>query len=173
MPGVWPMPPGGKHLHCTWRRLNNARTHNARQGNTSTCVEKTSSSSGLVTKSRKHIHGRGEDCLHSPVNLKNPETPPRAWRRPVPSSPTVQASGNTSTCVEKTRRRPSRSAGAWKHLHMRGEDYCGEARQCGTAETPPRAWRRPDARPAPKLLPGNTSTYVEKTTIFNLFAGVL
>jgi len=52
----------------------------------------------------KHLHMRGED--NAPVVPSAPvrETPPRAWRRQSSEVLTYMDSGNTSTCVEKTKK---------------------------------------------------------------------
>ena len=71
--------------------------------------------------------------------------------------------GNTSTDVEKTTDRGSRTGVVWKHLHGRGEDVFTFLCTCSEKETPPRTWRRHPWMLAPVELDGNTSTDVEKT----------
>ena len=86
---------------------------------------------------------RGEDTSTSSTAIASPETPPRAWGRPVPSSAASSRGGNTPTCVGKTRSRSELTRLGRKHPHVRGEDYV------------PRRFHT--------LLPGNTPTCVGKT----------
>ena len=111
--------------------------------NTSTDVEKTMAASARSRASRKHLHGRGEDCTLLAPKYDCAETPPRTWRRL--SFPSVYY------------------LKGWKHLHGRGEDLKSLMLMGSDGETPPRTWRRPD-RPRESIMPlGNTSTDVEKT----------
>ena len=71
--------------------------------------------------------------------------------------------GNTSTGVEKTKRILARMDINEKHLHGRGENSSATGDGRVTAETPPRAWRKPNYVTAMSTFTGNTSTGVEKT----------
>ena len=91
-------------------------------GNTPTCVGKTSISPVSDDAGEKHPHVRGEDRLSPFTSRLVPETPPRAWGRPVsncilnmlmetpPRAWGRRANpmnagelvGNTPTCVGKT-----------------------------------------------------------------------
>ncbi len=85
-----------------WRRQVAARRPSSQPGNTSTCVEKQSPHSAVVTRQQKHLHERGEDPTKSIIRWIQMETPPRAWRRPVERGAAYLRLGNTSTGVEKT-----------------------------------------------------------------------
>ncbi len=152
-PRAWRRPPRG------FRSVSSA-------GNTSTGVEKTLGRSVAEHSFRKHLHGRGEDAYICQSTATPGETPPRAWRRPSPESLYRLQPRNTSTGVEKTGNTDPALTEPEKHLHGRGEDrrFVLSARQC--VETPPRAWRRQFPRYSVYRWIGNTSTGVEKTTLF-------
>ena len=113
----------GKHLHMRGEdhiELDGCWPHD---GNTSTCVEKTSPKSELL--------------------FGFVETPPHAWRRPHKGICGATSHRNTSTCVEKTGAAPVAFLFHQKHLHMRGEDYRNALIAWYIVpETPPHAWRR-------------------------------
>jgi len=90
--------------------------------NTSTCVEKTPFDEDLTINDKKHLHMRGENEKLRGLNIGQQETPPHAWRKPPRTRSTANLSRNTSTCVEKTKKRTSLDDRQKKHLHMRGEN---------------------------------------------------
>ncbi len=114
----------GKHLHVrgedldkvpetgtwletpprAWRRPDNELNQQIAHGNTSTCVEKTLSTVIQYKQDQKHLHVRGEDSVAGIGSVSRRETPPRAWRRQSSEVLTYMDSGNTSTCVEKTKK---------------------------------------------------------------------
>ena len=112
---------------------------------------------------RKHPHGRGEDAVNSEIVSLYPETPPRAWGRPVDAGRVIPRKGNTPTGVGKTVRRRSSTTGVQKHPHGRGEDRSSLGMACATAETPPRAWGRRSTSPLGHTRRRNTPTGVGKT----------
>ncbi len=133
----WETPPRawGRHL---WQELIPLR-----QGNTPTCVGKTSGIAAAVRRQGKHPHVRGEDSPRTTKNSSPLETPPRAWGRPFIAILIGRSTRNTPTCVGKTgfiffRRRANQ-----KHPHVRGEDYLSVKAGDFLVETPPRAWGRP------------------------------
>ena len=73
---------------------------------------------------------------------RQPETPPRAWGRPITSSDRASNSGNTPTCVGKTVADGRMWFGVQKHPHVRGEDCDSTHGSAAYWETPPRAWGR-------------------------------
>ena len=91
------------------------------------------------------------------------ETPPRTWRRPLTGEDDVTLLGNTSTDVEKTRKRGTKRERGRKHLHGRGEDAPAHYGDREPEETPPRTWRRLLVPRGVQSHLGNTSTDVEKT----------
>ena len=108
-------------------------------------MEKTLAVYGPSELTRKHLHGRGEDCDAG-------DRSPKVLR-------------NTSTDGEKTTTIYSLSIPDWKHLHGRGEDLLFGLPSCAVPETPPRTWRRRRACHRHRPGNGNTSTDVEKTRI--------
>ena len=95
--------------------------------------------------------------------LLGSETPPRMWRKRSNGLTRHGLSGNTSTYVEKTQIECSRTRSSEKHLHVCGENIEPEAKRTLPEETPPRMWRKLVFTEDPKIVDGNTSTYVEKT----------
>ncbi len=65
----------------TWRRPCKASTQGMISGNTSTDVEKTEVWVEKAKRSKKHLHGRGEDSPEFNFWTRVEETPPRTWRR--------------------------------------------------------------------------------------------
>ena len=132
--------------------------------NTPTGVGKTTHDRSCPPCGQKHPHGRGEDLGPPPRVSITPETPPRAWGRPVGKQAERAGAGNTPTGVGKTAGRPVHDHGGQKHPHGRGEDSMRRLRPSTVMETPPRAW----GRQAPEILgaPGrrNTPTGVGKTS---------
>ena len=126
----------------TWRRHPLSFCSSFAGGNTSTDVEKTCAECSRHKRLRKHLHGRGEDCLYGEGNTRSVETPPRTWRRPYEAFRRVVVLRNTSTDVEKTAARSASSCRGQKHLHGRGEDKFRRWLGCPVLETPPRTWRR-------------------------------
>ena len=147
----------------TWRRLASDAALREDVGNTSTDVEKTADRRHDSGQRRKHLHGRGEDCTSSPFHFFHSETPPRTWRRQLSGGFDRGSFGNTSTDVEKTKKRIGTAHGNQKHLHGRGEDFIPRNVSKSIGETPPRTWRRPPLMRASLSFVGNTSTDVEKT----------
>ena len=86
----------------TWRRPIAQLDIRGRAGNTSTDVEKTSTAATPRSRSRKHLHGRGEDLITTLLRRTLLETPPRTWRRPSGHISARLIQRNTSTDVEKT-----------------------------------------------------------------------
>ena len=127
----------------TWRRHPLSFCSSFAGGNTSTDVEKTCAECSRHKRLRKHLHGRGEDCLYGEGNTRSVETPPRTWRRQQLVDFVVTIRRNTSTDVEKTQK---------ARIKLR----YGE-------ETPPRTWRRPYEAFRRVVVLRNTSTDVEKT----------
>ena len=127
----------------TWRRRRRRRLHRGCRGNTSTDVEKTSSSIFLPSLSWKHLHGRGEDGAGVWAATLSAETPPRTWRRLAEVCDLPLMAGNTSTDVEKTEPHQNSDSFCRKHLHGRGEDGFARSRWYSSIR--------------------NTSTDVEKT----------
>jgi len=115
---------------------------------------------------QKHLHVRGEDEICEDDIFNKLETPPRAWRRRKIKPSKNITSRNTSTCVEKTRRRRCAFDTQGKHLHVRGEDKLRETSKTESIETPPRAWRRRVKMKGVNVMVRNTSTCVEKTICF-------
>ena len=110
--------------------------------NTPTCVGKTYTWRVLLFSREKHPHVRGEDPPSSTLSSSPPETPPRAWGRHACRLYRGPGTGNTPTCVGKTRRGRLKPCLLRKHPHVRGEDSSSSAACCALAETPPRAWGR-------------------------------
>ena len=106
---------------------------------------------------------RGEDSGRLMMRRYKSETPPRAWGRRCWSRWGRSHAGNTPTCVGKTRHAQCHHGRAEKHPHVRGEDCQERAGFVLVAETPPRAWGRPPARPLEPPTDGNTPTCVGKT----------
>ena len=133
----------------TWRRLCDPLCDDRHHGNTSTDVEKTDRLLLGLALGRKHLHGRGEDSATPVKRNTSRETPPRTWRRRLPSRTIPLVEGNTSTDVEKTGLASCCILYTWKHLHGRGEDVDDRSGAFKAEETPPRTWRRqrPSALP--------------------------
>ncbi len=110
--------------------------------NTPTGVGKTVVDAVGVNGEGKHPHGRGEDSITGSGWGASPETPPRAWGRPIRARGTPPALGNTPTGVGKTCLRLLRWLRLWKHPHGRGEDLRIGIGASLLGETPPRAWGR-------------------------------
>ena len=142
-------------------------------GNTPTCVGKTSISPVSDDAGEKHPHVRGEDRLSPFTSRLVPETPPRAWGRPV------------SNCIlNMLMETPPRAWGrlassevirgpSGKHPHVRGEDTSGQRGQGPPRETPPRAWGRPRGSWARRPQSRNTPTCVGKTFRAEAFMGIM
>ena len=126
-----------------WGRRCLTRCHLSGLGNTPTCVGKTCKHVECIEKRGKHPHVRGEDQSDIRPRESNRETPPRAWGRHLRAPQDRAEDRNTPTCVGKTWRRMSRSAGTGKHPHVRGEDAHAFFSSSASEETPPRAWGRP------------------------------
>ena len=75
----------------------------ARKGNTPTCVGKTAMMAEQRRRNRKHPHMRGEDACRFGVHSVKQETPPHAWGRLQNILNDPEITGNTPTCVGKTR----------------------------------------------------------------------
>ena len=122
-----------------------------RPGNTPTCVGKTPAPARGHAGSWKHPHMRGEDPELLGGFSAYTETPPHAWGRLYRCASAHRRSGNTPTCVGKTRARDKRQKSTQKHPHMRGEDRLQDKIVEQSTETPPHAWGRP-CTPYPKEL---------------------
>ncbi len=112
-------------------------------GNTPTGVGKTIYGATFQRVFRKHPHGRGEDLGQVRNQVRNQETPPRAWGRLIK---TIDSSGNTRntpTGVGKTKAIIRALKKKEKHPHGRGEDQPPVPDRNPPGETPPRAWGRP------------------------------
>ena len=90
--------------------------------NTPTCVGKTSILDLFVDIFKKHPHVRGEDEAIAVGVGGIEETPPRAWGRLDTPRFFQFVSGNTPTCVGKTKRASKKRPFLKKHPHVRGED---------------------------------------------------
>ena len=110
---------------------------------------------------------RGEDIALSPVITISPETPPRAWGRHACRLYRGPGTGNTPTCVGKTRRGRLKPCLLRKHPHVRGEDSSSSAACCALAETPPRAWGRLKQHVDSLDQRRNTPTCVGKTYVLD------
>ena len=176
-PGTWKHPHGrgedmaesavnaipGETPPRAWGRLWKMRSRYASSRNTPTGVGKTELDGVRLLVIGKHPHGRGEDFHVWAMSFPARETPPRAWGRPAPPSPSGWRRGNTPTGVGKTRMPRITPSMPWKHPHGRGEDYEMESAELGRAETPPRAWGRRFPGPAVSNSWRNTPTGVGKT----------
>ena len=147
-----------------WGRLLTVRSHTRRTGNTPTGVGKTYLAGRLLRFVEKHPHGRGEDAARARKWYGTPETPPRAWGRPMPSSAAHSSLRNTPTGVGKTKPHPSKKSPNQKHPHGRGEDSAGTPDHDAIGETPPRAWGRQTPTRLNHQGQRNTPTGVGKTT---------
>ena len=134
-----------------------------RTRNTSTHVEKTLLQRCDPALCGKHLHARGENRITKIKAMNEMETPPRTWRKRRFQRVPLVDRGNTSTHVEKTQARRIRSSAVWKHLHARGENRFCLTFSAPASETPPRTWRKLNARPFQHHDGRNTSTHVEKT----------
>ena len=134
------------------------------QGNTPTCVGKTTLPRGHGKGTQKHPHVRGEDLFQMSREAARIETPPRAWGRLAAPGTHNAKDGNTPTCVGKTDLKSMTPNDIWKHPHVRGEDRGCVRTWRRDTETPPRAWGRPCPRTASGTRPRNTPTCVGKTT---------
>ena len=149
-PRAWGRPPG-QHLHRPG------------QGNTPTCVGKTTDAPACAPRLQKHPHVRGEDSGQPTNQAVGRETPPRAWgRRCRPTQP-ARPSRNTPTCVGKTQRPTRHGNQRQKHPHVRGEDGAPQIHDGRLLETPPRAWGRRDFSEEALAKGRNTPTCVGKT----------
>ena len=85
-----------------WGRPPEFKTWWGWDGNTPTCVGKTSRTSSHAKPVKKHPHVRGEDagCLNRLGYVI--ETPPRAWGRRLAAALGPGWARNTPTCVGKT-----------------------------------------------------------------------
>ena len=126
-----------------WGRLPVNRTRAEIIGNTPTGVGKTDLLRESPERCEKHPHGRGEDPHDAQIRRRFPETPPRAWGRPM------------NCAVSAWSRR--------KHPHGRGEDRVLYNVPLGSRETPPRAWGRPNCPSPGAWSSRNTPTGVGKT----------
>ncbi len=72
------------------------------QGNTPTCVGRTTKWCRGQSHRRKHPHVRGEDFALASNKLHLQETPPRAWGGHVTLPASNYMRGNTPTCVGRT-----------------------------------------------------------------------
>ena len=126
----------------TWRRPKLESEDTLRDRNTSTDVEKTIAPVPAASRSKKHLHGRGEDQAEKPLLPGVLETPPRTWRRLILKREVIRHIGNTSTDVEKTLKAHEIVLSIRKHLHGRGEDLKTRFEVIFFHETPPRTWRR-------------------------------
>ena len=112
-------------------------------GNTPTCVGKTSQGYEVGTWRQKHPHMRGEDIPRQKASTFFGETPPHAWGRPGRNPKHAIGVGNTPPCVGKT-----------SLIAMRRK---------GMAETPPHAWGRLRQSGGDTRKSRNTPTCVGKT----------
>ncbi len=146
-----------------WGRRRAIRRSLSFLRNTPTGVGKTVRPSAPSPASRKHPHGRGEDCSSTIRRAKKLETPPRAWGRQRRPRRRAARFGNTPTGVGKTAPRRQPRPCRQKHPHGRGEDTCAESGATWPPETPPRAWGRRKAEQPGRRRRGNTPTGVGKT----------
>ena len=146
-----------------WGRHTLARLYAMRNGNTPTCVGKTTALSTPRISRKKHPHVRGEDCASSSFLVKLVETPPRAWGRQPAHVAHGTGEGNTPTCVGKTTADDSERRTGRKHPHVRGEDLNLGVAGGQSIETPPRAWGRLLYVSNCALSTRNTPTCVGKT----------
>ncbi len=93
------------------------------------------------------------------------ETPPPAWGRQNIIVTNMNKTGNTPTCVGKTKSVRCRYDVNWKHPHLRGEDEQVTLSQILALETPPPAWGRQMSPFVAIVDLGNTPTCVGKTTV--------
>ena len=112
---------------------------------------------------KKHPHMRGEDPMLKRTRRLSLETPPHAWGRRVKRRRQVKLSGNTPTCVGKTKPPLRLKPKTPKHPHMRGEDGKMSRSRLSLGETPPHAWGRQGSRVIFIEAKGNTPTCVGKT----------
>ncbi len=112
------------------------------EGNTPTCVGKTSTPATAAHLAQKHPHVRGEDPWRYVSSTYHPETPPRAWGRLTSPESIRKSFRNTPTCVGKTRTHSEGLTSCRKHPHVRGEDFRPTPLTLLHSETPPRAWGR-------------------------------
>ena len=108
-----------------WGRLHGKGQQPFEYGNTPTGVGKTHTPGFPSRVSRKHPHGRGEDCSAARQAPVPWETPPRAWGRLIACPDRGGSMRNTPTGVGKTGTRHGLPCRNWKHPHGRGEDYYG------------------------------------------------
>ncbi len=131
--------------------------------NTPTCVGRTPSGCHMAAFFKKHPHVRGEAPSHPKRNGSARETPPRAWGRRGISAFLEVLTGNTPTCVGKTRILRPLNLRVKKHPHVRGEDWNFRVSKNCASETPPRAWGRHRLTVNGDHFLGNTPTCVGKT----------
>ncbi len=156
----WETPPRA------WGRRTSWLTPDRRWRNTPTCVGKTHQCPPRGHGSGKHPHVRGEDSLNLQRCRGRKETPPRAWGRLETTKTPAEPTGNTPTCVGKTRRLPAQHGKQQKHPHVRGEDFSIASAGHPCSETPPRAWGRPSLWQMHRDGQGNTPTCVGKTPTY-------
>ena len=146
-----------------WGRQPRQAGCGVRLRNTPTCVGKTKPCPYRTIPRWKHPHMRGEDPELLGGFSAYTETPPHAWGRLYRCASAHRRSGNTPTCVGKTRARDKRQKSTQKHPHMRGEDQGKLPFFLFFSETPPHAWGRPAAGQDRRAVHGNTPTCVGKT----------
>ena len=154
----------------TWRKFDQVFITEPLVRNTSTYVEKILSGLPKPFAGRKHLHIRGENritCLSVPLKT---ETPPHTWRKCTDKREIRVCLRNTSTYVEKIESSESSPLISRKHLHIRGENKCGEGLLNKSPETPPHTWRKCRHCALNLCIAGNTSTYVEKIQMSPLAA---
>ena len=147
----------------TWGRLFPEVLENPLGRNTPTHVGKTDAENHRECRGKKHPHARGEDSRGMWSSLPLPETPPRTWGRPPPSSTSTSSHRNTPTHVGKTSLSAAFMAARMKHPHARGEDLCAGSFFVYWMETPPRTWGRHRMKISFFLSSRNTPTHVGKT----------
>ena len=169
-----------------WGRRRQRGLLRLRRRNTPTSVGKTVRLRRVGSHIWKHPHERGEDDIGAKRIRTKPETPPRAWGRPINPDKKPMPRGNTPTSVGKTGllfrsplvyfETPPRAWG--RLLHKRGfgaaqrntptsvgKTFRILSLQVRQLETPPRAWGRP-ARVLYRIpRHRNTPTSVGKTSL--------
>ena len=149
----------------TWSRLQFKTPPGDVLRNTSTYVEQTEQRFNFEKTVQKHLHIRGADSNMAGLLVLCVETPPHTWSRLVSNMLKRAAKGNTSTYVEQTVRTSDVCACGWKHLHIRGADHIDNGRRNTLGETPPHTWSRLVVFSVVFVWLGNTSTYVEQTSL--------
>ena len=139
------------------------QTHQARI--TSTYVENTMFSIFFNTKSRDHLHIRGEHNYSGSRTRHSQGSPPHTWRTLVSRLAPESGLRITSTYVENTRLKQNKAFMKEDHLHIRGEHLLKEAKQQTLLGSPPHTWRTLSVKCIGDLSLRITSTYVENTTV--------